>query len=278
MKLWLLPVVLLSGLAAAAELRNFQAVPHLGTHGVESYKEFLASGQHRAFAIAPGGTWAWRADFPSREMAESAVLADCRESTAQTCVPYAVDDQVVFDAKAWPKLWGPYAPADVAKRALPGVRRGERFPDLIFRDVAGQSHKVSDFRGKVLVLHFWGSWCGPCRRELPDLQQLVRQMAKAGDIRFVFLPVRETFQVAREWATSQKLQLPLFDSGITGSGENVFQLADGSKLPDRQIAGKFPTTYVIDKHGLVVFAHFGDASRWGEYAEFLKDVAGRSGR
>jgi thiol-disulfide isomerase/thioredoxin len=273
MKLWLLPVVLLSGLAAAAELRNFQAVPHLSTHGVESYKEFLTSGQHRAFAIAPGGTWAWRGDLPSREMAERAVLADCRESTAQTCVPYAVDDQVVFDAKAWPKLWGPYATADAAKRAPIGVQRGERFPDLVFRDAAGQATKVSDFRSQVLVLHFWGSWCGPCRRELPDLQKLVRQMAKDRDIRFVFLPVREPFKVARDWALGQKLQLPLFDVG-----DKEFTLASGERLPDRQVASKFPTTYVLDKHGLVIFAHVGDASRWTEYAEFLKDAAVRSGR
>jgi thiol-disulfide isomerase/thioredoxin len=273
MKSWLLSALLLSGAAAATELRDAPAVPQLGPQGIESYREFLASGQHRSFAIAPGGIWAWRADLLSRDMAERAVLEDCRQNTAQTCMTYAVDDQVVFDAKAWPKLWGPYATTDAAKRAPVGVRRGERFPDLVFRDAAGQAKKVSDYRGQVLVLHFWGSWCGPCRRELPDLQQLVRQMAKERDIRFVFLPVREPFKVARDWAQGQKLQLPLFDGG-----EKEFILASGERLPDRQVAGKFPTTYVLDKHGLVIFAHVGDASRWTEYAPFLKDAAGRSGR
>jgi hypothetical protein len=55
-------------------------------------------------------------------------------------------------------------------------------------------------------------------------------------------------------------------------------LADGTKVPDRQIAGKFPTTYVLDKHGIVVFSHIGDASRWHEYAPFLRDAALRSGK
>lgn len=278
MKAWLLPFVLASMAASAAELRNAEAVPHLGPRGVASYKEFLASGTHRAFAIAPGGAWAWRGDLPSRELAERAVLEDCREHTQQTCVTYASDDQVVFDAAAWPKLWGPYATAAGAEHAPAGVRRGERFPDLTFRDAAGRMHKLSDSRGKVVVLHFWGSWCGPCRRELPDLQRLVQQMETVRDIDFVFLPVREPFDAARTWAVNQKLQLPLFDGGVDGKGDHAFALADGSRLPDRQIAGKFPTTYVLDKHGIVIFAHIGDASRWTEYAPFLRDAAARSGK
>lgn len=281
MKAWLLPLALLTGAANAvnaAELRDAQAVPQLGPRGVASYKEFLTSGPHRAFAVAPGGAWAWRSDLPSRDLAERAVLEDCRANTQQTCVLYAADDQVVFDAGAWLKLWGPYATAAEAGKAPAGVRRGEHFPDLIFHDAAGKQRKVSDYRGQVVVVHFWGSWCPPCRRELPDLQRLVRLMEKATDIRFVFLPVREPFETARQWAQGQKLNLPLFDGGVDGKGDHAFALADGSRLPDRQVAGKFPTTYVLDKHGLVIFAHIGDASRWTEYAPFLRDAAARSGK
>jgi thiol-disulfide isomerase/thioredoxin len=274
----ILALVLASGAVHSADLRDAEAVPQLGPYGVEGYREFLAAGRHRAFVIAPGGAWAWRADLTSKELAERAVLNDCQEQTQQTCVLYAVDDRVVFDAKAWPKLWGPYSTAEAAKQAPIGTRRGERFPDLSFRDATGQTHKVSDFRGKVLVLHFWGTWCGPCRRELPDLQRLVRQMEKARDVSFVFLPVREPFKAASEWAQAQRLHLPLYDSGVDGRGENAFLLADGSKLPDRKVAGKFPTTYVLDKHGMVIFAHVGDASRWPEYAPFLKDAAASSGK
>jgi len=248
--------------------------PQLGPRGVDSYREYLAAEPHRTFVVAPGGAWAWRAGVPSGELAEDAALADCRAHTEQTCVPYALDGRVVFDAKAWPTLWGPYADAAAARRAPVGTRRGERFPDLVFRDAAGRATKVSDFRGQVLVLHFWGSWCGPCRRELPDLQRLVRQMARQRGVRFVFLPVREPFAAARDWARSQQLDLPLHDAG----GGETFALADGTTLPDRRVAGKFPTTYVLDKRGIVVFSHVGDASRWEEYAPFLRDVAARSGR
>lgn len=271
-------LALLSGLAVAAELRNVAAVPQLGQRGVAGYQAFLASGPHRAFAIAPGGMWAWLGDLPSTETAEQAALDACQEHTTLRCVLYASDDQVVFDAQTWPQLWGPYVTADAAKRLPVGVRRGERFPDLTFRDAAGRTTKVADFRGRVFVLHLWGSWCGPCRRELPDLQKLVRQMEKPGAVRFAFLPVREAFSTARDWAQAQQLRLPLYDSGVDGSGKNTFTLADGTQLPDRQIASKFPTTYVLDKHGVVIFVHVGDVSRWTEYAPFLQDAVKRSGK
>jgi thiol-disulfide isomerase/thioredoxin len=258
-------------LAAAAQAAD---PPQLGARGIDSYREYRAAEPHRAFVVAPGGAWAWHAGAPSRERAEQLALDDCRANTDQTCVPYALDDSIVFDAKAWPRLWGPYADESAARRAPVGVRRGERFPDLLFRDGAGRALKLSDLRGRVLVLHFWGSWCGPCRRELPDLQRLVRRLEKQRDIRFVFLPVREPFAVARDWARSQQLDLPLYDAG---SGES-FALADGTALPDRRVAGKFPTTYVLDKRGIVVFSHVGDASRWEEYAPFLQDAAARSGK
>lgn len=250
------------------------APPHLGERGLASFREYLASAPHRAFALAPGGAWGWQAGLPSAPLAEQAALDTCRAQTQQTCVLYAVDERVVFDAQAWPTLWGPYATATEAARAPIGTRRGERFPDLVFRDGQGRTHKLSDFQGRVRVLHFWGSWCPPCRRELPDLARLVRRLASERDIRFVFLPVREPFHTARAWLKAQGLDdLPLFDAG-----EKAFALADGRLLPDRQVAGMFPTTYVLDRHGLVVFSHLGDASRWEEYAPFLRDVVKRSGK
>ncbi|MCX8087497.1 MAG: redoxin family protein [Rhodocyclaceae bacterium] len=248
-------------------------MPHLDERGSQGYREFLASPPHRAFAIAPGGAWAWQSGLPSAELAERAALEACRELAQSRCVLYAVDDEVVFDAKTWPTLWGPYATAEAAAKAPVGTRRGERFPDLVLQDEQGRSQRLSAWRGQVVVLHFWGSWCPPCRRELPDLARLVKALHKERGIRFAFVPVREPFATARAWLRAERLDLPLY-----AGGEKEFTLADGSRLADRRIAGKFPTTYVLDKHGLVVFSHIGDASRWEEYAPFLRDVAARSGR
>jgi peroxiredoxin len=57
---------------------------------------------------------------------------------------------------------------------------GPAAPDFTLRDVAGQPVTLSQFHGKVIVLSFWATWCGPCRAELPHLQALWSQRAHDG--------------------------------------------------------------------------------------------------
>ncbi|NDC39499.1 MAG: TlpA family protein disulfide reductase, partial [Proteobacteria bacterium] len=53
-------------------------------------------------------------------------------------------------------------------------------PDFTLRDTAGNVRSLSDFRGKVVLLNFWASWCGPCVSELPSLQRLAGRYAERG--------------------------------------------------------------------------------------------------
>jgi len=254
------------------------APPHLSERGRADYARFAARTLHRAFVIAPGGAWAWRAEADSPQAALEAALADCRARTPHRCVPYALDEAVVFDADAWPRLWGPYAGAAQAAAAPIGTRPGERFFDLAFRDPAGRAGTLSALAGKLVLLHFWGSWCGPCRHEMPDLERLQASLAERDDIAFVLLQVRERFDASRRWAEAQGIRLPLYDSGSAGEDDRTLPLAGGGRVVDRALARFFPTTYVIDKRGLVLFSHIGPVPRWSEYAAFLRDAAEHSGR
>lgn len=255
-----------------------QTLPHLGESGRADYREYQAARGHRAFALAPGGSWGWKAEAASRGDAEEGALASCQANTPQKCVLYDVDGKAVFDAKAWPRLWGPYADEAVARRAAVGRKPGERFPDLAFADAKGRKLSVGGLRGKVAVLHFWGSWCGPCRREMPDMQKLYESLKGRSDIAFTLMQARETFAVSQQWAAAQKLRLPFYDSGASGEMDAAFRLAGGGTIADREIAGRFPTTYVIDKRGIVVFSHVGPVHDWSQYRDFLLDAAARSGR
>ncbi|MBU1644772.1 MAG: TlpA family protein disulfide reductase [Gammaproteobacteria bacterium] len=252
--------------------------PHLDVDGQAGYRAFIEAPRHAAFAIAPGGAYGWVAAQASSDVAEGAALAACQGNTRQKCVLYSVNQHTVFDARAWPALWGPYATAEQARKAPVGRELGQRFPDLEFLAANGETTSVSRLRGKVVILHFWGSWCGPCRREMPDLQKLHERIRRSKDVALVLLQTRERFDVSQRWAGAQGIRLPLFDSGSSGELDDQFHLAGGGSIRDREIAARFPTTYVLDKQGLVVFSHVGPVHGWTQYEAFLRDAAARSGK
>ncbi len=245
--------------------------PHLDAAGREAYQAFLGAGPHRAFAIAPGGRWGWSADAGTPEMARQQALAYCQEGNDQRCVLHSVDKDTVFDAAAWPGLWGPYADAASAARAQTSLKRGMRFPDLALTDAGGRKLKLSDLRGGIVVLHFWGSWCGICRKEMPDMQAAAAKLGTSA--RFVLAQVREPVSASRAWMKRQGIRLPLYDSGARDTDDGELRLAGGGTLQDRMLAKAFPTTYILDRHGIVLFFHTGALHDWSEYVSFIQHAA-----
>lgn len=265
-------------LAAAGQAAAGEMPPGLPPAGQQAWADYRQAAEARAFAIAPGGSWAWRAGLDSQEQADDLALADCRGQTRQKCVLYASGRQTVFPAGQWPALWGPYADAATAGRAAAGSELGQRFPELAWRDAGGRAVRLGELRGKVVVLHFWGSWCPPCRKEMPEIAGLARQLAKRADIVVVPLQVRESLATATAWAARQVPGLALADSGSRGEADDQLRLAGGGSLADRVVARSFPTTYVLDKRGLVIFSHTGPLADWAGYAPFLLHAAQFSGR
>jgi len=54
---------------------------------------------------------------------------------------------------------------------------GGATPSLALRDLQGKEHKLADYRGKVVVINFWATWCDPCREEMPSMQRLLDKLA-----------------------------------------------------------------------------------------------------
>lgn len=268
----------ISNCQAAPDALDAAAVPHLNGKGRSAFQSFTTAEKHRAFAIAPGGAWGWQGDEASEGAAAEAALEACQAQTEQRCVLYASDSSVKFKAAEWPTLWRPFASKAEAERANTGVRRGERFHDLAFTSSAGKPLKLSDLRGKVVVLHFWGSWCPPCRRELPELSRLHAELAARKDVELVLLQVRESASTARQWLASQKLALPTYDAIGDDPEQESLQLANGKSIGDRQLARVFPTTFVLDKRGIVVFSHAGPVDNWLQYLPFIADTAASGGK
>lgn len=256
---------LLSNPWALAEASSQQNPPQLGAEGKQDYQNFLQATYHRAFAIAPGGSWGWVADFPSPQEAQAEAVSRCQEHTQQRCVSYAVDDRLVFDSQQWPTLWD--LPPQKSQNTTTGVLRGMRFPNLKLWNSQGQAAQLDQWQGKMVVLHFWGSWCPPCRREMPALQKIATQLGER--VQFILVPVREEVAKAKAWLDSQQITLPLYDGGMKGAANTQLTLADGTRLEDRDIATLFPSTYVLDQHGIVLFSHTGPIDHWVEYLPFF---------
>jgi thiol-disulfide isomerase/thioredoxin len=264
-----------TGAFAANPVPDAGNPPQVGNSGREGFQEYRAALPHRAFAIAPGGAWGWSNQEANAEAASSTALAHCAEQTEQSCVLFDVDGKNVFNSGRWPSLWGPYLTKADARKATPGTEKRQSFPDLAFHD--SPVARLSDLRGKVVVLHFWGSWCPPCRRELPDLDKLQKLLRTSGDIRLVLVPVREDAAESRRWLARQHLEFPLYDAQVKGTTPGVLAGTDGKLLNDRDLAAVFPTSFVLDRNGIVVFSHRGPISDWPDYLPFLKDVVAKSG-
>ena len=247
-------------------------IPHVNDKAHENFLQYQHAGKHRAFAIAPGGAWAWETDAVSEDQAKRQALKSCQAYTDQKCVLYALNDRIVFDAEAWPTLWGPYLSGEAVRQSNDGVNVGDRFPDLQWLDGQGNATSINDHQGKVIFLHFWGSWCPPCMREFPSIKRLQSEIDDMDDdIMMVALQLRETFEEAMNWARDNHFDsLPLYDSGVFDSEDTMINLSDGKKIADRKIARVFPSTYVIDKNGIVIFKHNGPIENWLEYVDFFK--------
>lgn len=254
-------------------------IPHVGKKAQQSFhNSYLFADGHKAFAIAPGGAWFWRSDLDSAEEATRITLAGCQKHTRQQCVLFALNDDLVFDHDQWPTLWRPYLDREHADQAATGTGLGQRFYDLSLKK-DGQPVKLSDYRGRVVMLHFWGSWCPTCCGELPSLQRLYDAMkTRPKDMEFVLVQVRETINTSQAWMKDQELALPLHDSGYSEAHGDTLQLADGKQIPDRNLAMAFPATYLLDKNGVVVFSHMGAILDWPEYQPFIEDVIAHSAK
>lgn len=81
-------------------------------------------------------------------------------------------------------------------------------PALALQDLEGKTHRLADYRGQVVLINFWATWCGPCRDEMPSIQRLKNQMAGKP---FVVLAVNldEPESRIRKFLAQMKLDFPI---------------------------------------------------------------------
>lgn len=128
------------------------------------------------------------------------------------------------------------SPGGKTKIFYPPAQR-KRLPELEGSSVRSPNKriKLSDYRGKPMVINVWGSWCGPCRNEAPDLQAAVAKFG--GRVQMLGVDVRDNRQSAEDFLNTHGLHYP-----------SIFDPAGRALLSVRNYPfSAVPTTMVLDK-------------------------------
>jgi thiol-disulfide isomerase/thioredoxin len=130
-----------------------------------------------------------------------------------------------------------------------GVLVGKNAPlHFTLKDMHGTDVALSSYKGKVIILNFWATWCGPCKAEIPDLVKLQEQYRD--DLVVLGFSVDDTPEKMMPYATEYKINYPL----LVGNGREDVQDAYGPLWG-------IPVSVIIDREGKIARKHSGIASR-----------------
>ena len=139
---------------------------------------------------------------------------------------------------------------------------GAPAPDIALKDLQGQEVKLSDLRGKIVLLNFWATWCKPCKEEMPAMQASYEKLRDQG---FVVLAVNELEDVEK------------VAEHIRTHGHTFLVVMDH----DNRVANQYgvlglPSSFLIDRQGIVREHIFGNLLTEQRIAELVRQYGGAS--
>ncbi len=132
----------------------------------------------------------------------------------------------------------------------------EDAPDFTLKSLEGSNLRLEEYRGQVVLINFWASWCGPCRQEMPLLDRLHHRYEDTG---FAVLGVNVEGEAApaQEIVDKTNVTFPIL-------------IDDGQKVSDMYNLQAMPTTVVVDRDGVVRYIHPG--YKPGDEAKYVEVV------
>ena len=126
-----------------------------------------------------------------------------------------------------------------SKAGIQPIKGNAKVPNLNLTDFKGKKWDLKDLKGKVIFLNFWATWCGPCKEEMPSMEELYQQF-KSKD--FIFLTISvdyEKKEIVKEFIEKHRYTFP------------VLLDPECATLDIFQVKG-IPTTFLIDKKGIMI--------------------------
>jgi len=153
------------------------------------------------------------------------------------------------------------APSAEASTLKPAKERKEA-PEFSLKDIDGRTVKLSDYKGRVVLLNFWATWCGPCKIEIPWFVEFEQQLKHKG---FAVLGVamdEDGWEVVKPFLAELKVNYRT----LMGN-DSIAQLYGG--------VDSLPTSFLIDREGKIASIHVGLVSK-GDYEHEIEQLLSSS--
>lgn len=132
--------------------------------------------------------------------------------------------------------------------SLPGLKQGEIPPDFELTTLSGEMVRLSDMKGKKVVLNFWGSWCPPCKAEMPHMQNYYKKNAKKDNVEIL----------AVNLTTGETKGIPAVEQFVDAYGLTFpIPLDESGDLAQQYQVMIIPTTYFIGTDGVIAHRYVG---------------------
>ncbi|MGP3785119.1 MULTISPECIES: TlpA family protein disulfide reductase [unclassified Paenibacillus] len=137
------------------------------------------------------------------------------------------------------------------------IEIGAVAPEFTAVNSAGEQVKLSDYRGKVVMINFWASWCTPCVREMPMINQIAQTYQE--DVQTLFVNVGEAKGTIREFMNKQQFDFPVIID-VTGKVSGLYRITG------------LPATMIIDQEGMFSHILLGELTKDIPLQQWLEDT------
>lgn len=226
-------------------LAHYQLAIILQDEGIEKHKDELLTQAHEEI----GKALAASSNFPDAYFSDGLILARLKQDDA---------------AKKQFEQFVSMRPADdpLRQRALryiddPELARARMAPAFSVNTVDGKRVSLDDLRGKVVLIDFWATWCGPCREALPHVRQIVKRF-DGQPLVVLSVNLDDDEQKWKDFISKNEMTWPQYcDGGFKGPIATMFSVH------------AIPQTFTIDADGVLQDQHIGDASIEGKLKKLI---------